>query len=83
MGAGSAGLAFAIRLAENILPNGRAAIYVWDGRLQRVGLRRRRVAFRASKQPREGCQVRRKQQPCSDQLGHPRLLSLWVMTSCG
>lgn len=49
-GAGPAGLAFALRLAENIenkqvnVTHGRrAVIYVWDARLHRVGLRRRRL----------------------------------------
>lgn len=47
-GAGLAGLAFAIRIAENTPGNGRTLVYVWDGRLQRIGMpRKRRIAFRS------------------------------------
>ena len=46
-GAGLAGLAFAIRMAENTPVDERTLIYVWDGRLQRIGMpRKRRQAFR-------------------------------------
>ena len=44
VGANPAGLAFAVRLAENMPAGGGATVYVWDGRLQRSGLRKRRLA---------------------------------------
>lgn len=47
-GAGLAGLAFAIRIAENTPVSERTLICIWDGRLQRTGMpRKRRLAFRS------------------------------------
>ena len=58
-GAGVAGLAFAIRIAENTPVIGRTLVYVWDGRLQRIGMpRKRRLAFR-SHGTKDVAQVRR------------------------
>ena len=49
VGAGCAGLSAAVQLAEKLESAccaGRVVIYVWDGGLQRLGLRRRRLVFR-------------------------------------
>ena len=61
MGAGCAGLSAAVHLAEKLESAccaGRVVIYVWDGRLQRLGLRRRRVAFREAADDDKAPQVR-------------------------
>ncbi|DBB00114.1 TPA: hypothetical protein ACH3X1_013965 [Trebouxia sp. C0004] len=47
-GADSAGLALAIRLAENMSAGSQTKICVWDGRLRRLGLRGRRLGFIAT-----------------------------------
>ncbi len=41
-----AGLAFAILLIENASLTSRSVVYIWDRRLQRTGLRKRRSTFR-------------------------------------
>ena len=47
-GAGVAGLAFATRIAENTPVIGRTLVFVWDERLQRIGMsRKRRLSFRS------------------------------------
>ena len=67
-GAGLAGLAFAIRIAENTPVNGRTLIFVWDGRLQRIGMpRKRRVVFRSHGRD-DVAQVRRECSSARDQL---------------
>ena len=60
-GAGCAGLSAAVQLAEKLESAccaGRVAIYVWDGALQRLGFRRRRVTFRATADDYSAPQVR-------------------------
>ncbi len=59
-GADSAGLALAIRLAENMSAGCRTKIYVWDGRLRHLGLRGRRLAFIATASLAKSTQVRHK-----------------------
>lgn len=59
-GADSAGLALAIRLAENMSAGCRTKIYVWDGRLRRLGLRGRRLGFIDTVALATSSQVRRK-----------------------
>lgn len=59
-GAGIAGLAFAIRLAENLPMSGRTLVHVWDGRLQHMGVQRKRLlAFRSPGKVVDSGQVRR------------------------
>lgn len=59
-GADLAGLALAIRLAENMSAGCRTKIRVWDGRLRRLGLRGRRLGFIATAALANSTQVRRK-----------------------
>jgi hypothetical protein len=59
-GADSAGLALAIRLAENMAAGCRSKVYVWDGRLRRLGLRGRRLGLIATAALAASSQVRRK-----------------------
>lgn len=59
-GANSAGLALAIRLAENMSAGCRTKIYVWDGRLRRLGLRGRRLGFIATAALASSSEVSRK-----------------------
>ncbi|KAL0051564.1 hypothetical protein WJX82_009947 [Trebouxia sp. C0006] len=56
-GADSAGLALAIRLAENMSASCRSKIYVWDGRLRRLGLRGRRLGLIATAAPAASSQI--------------------------